>query len=302
VQDRVLAPLEMTATSVSAPPGEIARGHARIGDETVMLPKTCGDLDVLLPASAMRSTVDDLLRWAQFQFHRGRVHKSVLVSGDRMHELHEPQIVTGVPRTMLPAPHFMGYGFGWMIGDHNGRKVLHGGGRVAGATSDVVVVPHEHVAIVVLTNLDMSWMGHSLAFEALDALLGDPRHDWSQKTLKRQAHEHAHAAAPAARPASLPAGQLRGVYRNTLYGDLRVEGDDELRLHYSTDVSGVLEHVTLDGYRLRSADNPLLEVRKVRIAFRPDEDGNVAGLELSTPVPHHHEVERVWFAYAGPST
>lgn len=282
LRERFLAPLEMRQTRLGGPR---APGYALIDGQPVLLPSGVGDLDAVYPASGLRATLTDLLKWTGFQLHKGKAGKAQLLRADTLHELHDMQIVCSQARALLPAPHFGGYGYGWYVGDHNGRKTLLGGGRLAGVCAELVVVPEERLGVVVLANLDMTMMSCAVAWEIVDIVLGSPRHDWSAKMLKRVKAEEPPPAGDGT------AGEIvEGRYAHPLYGELRV---DSAGLYYNRELHGRLEHLEGDTFRLRSAENPLLDGRGVRVRFLPE------GVEVAFPVPHHRHLERVLFSGCG---
>jgi len=279
LRERLLEPLELGQTTVGGPR---APGYALIDGQPVLLPEGPGDMDAVAPASALRAPLGDLLKWASFQLHKGKLNKRQVLKAQTMHELHEMQMLAAQARSFLPAPHFGGYGFGWYSGDHNGRKALVGAGRLAGVCSEVVLVPQERLGVVVVANLDMTMMSCALAWEAVDIILGDARHDWAAKMLKRAEHNEPPPEGDGA------AGEIiEGLYRHRLYGELRV---DAKGLYYNRELHGRLEHLAGDTFRLRSSENPLLDGRGVRVTFVPE------GVELGFPLPHHRDLERVLFS------
>jgi CubicO group peptidase (beta-lactamase class C family) len=44
------------------------------------------------------------------------------------------------------------YGFGWRVGEHNGRRIIWHTGETIGFRNALVRFPDEHLSVVVLTN------------------------------------------------------------------------------------------------------------------------------------------------------
>lgn len=299
LQSRLFGPLGMGRTTVGRDLDEDrASGHVRFDADPVVVPRGCGDMDVVAPSAAVRSTVRDLLAWARLCLNKGKVGNESVVGGEVLHETHTLQMVARHPRFLYPESQFQGYGLGWPVGDHRGRKVLAGGGRIAGGTAEIVLVPGSRLGVVVLGNMDLTWMGYAVAYEAVDRFLGDPSADWSRKMLKWAGKgENGESPQPVAKgPTSLDPQLFVGHYSHRLFGSLDVGWHDRLHLEYNREIRGSLTHETFDTFRLGNPDNPLVDHRGVRASFRLDPLGAVESLELAFPVPHHdREFERVSF-------
>jgi hypothetical protein len=89
-----------------------------------------------------------------------------------MQALHSVDPITNVPEPAIaPCKVALGAGFGWLIRDYHGRKLV----SHAGSTGAIIaLVPEEKLGVVVLTNLAAGV--HSMVmYDLLDRMLGIPR-------------------------------------------------------------------------------------------------------------------------------
>lgn len=117
------------------------------------------DFDVLAPAGALRSTVDDLLDFVQANLHPpdSPLGKSLRVAQEKQHG------------------HWTGshVGLGWQIRDdvYTDLRILWHNGGTGGFCSFLGIVPSHNIGVVVLANSGDAWSGdHSLddlSFEIL---------------------------------------------------------------------------------------------------------------------------------------
>jgi hypothetical protein len=173
-----------------------------------------------------------------------------------------PHVVVPVTRESeraLPSIHFRAYGLGWSLHDYLGRKIVGHGGGYDGMYSRVVMVPEEHLGVVVLTN-SMTGITAALANRIVDAYLGAEERDWSSEllaqdtTYRRQFWNRIAKAererVPGTKP-SLPLDRYAGTYGGDLYGNATVALEDGrlvLRLLPSRDLVADLTHLHYDTF------------------------------------------------------
>jgi hypothetical protein len=164
------------------------------------------------------------------------------------------------------------------------------GGWTDGMLSRVALVPAEHLGLVVLTNIHNRDIGPALMYRIIDAYLGGPAFDWSGYYLQRvRAGESRDSAAEARRERervpgtqpSLPLTAYAGLYRNAVYGDVRITPDSgrlTIRMLASPTFVGTLEHWHYDTFRPRWRD-PVLESHLMPFAI--DAAGTVRSFTLN---------------------
>jgi CubicO group peptidase (beta-lactamase class C family) len=95
-------------------------------------PASIVDSSVSFAAGAIYTTVGDLYKW------------------DRA--LRAGRIISPASQEKAYTPHLSQYGYGWMIGTVDGKKVVEHGGGITGFVSDIRRIPGDETCIVILDN------------------------------------------------------------------------------------------------------------------------------------------------------
>jgi CubicO group peptidase (beta-lactamase class C family) len=132
VRQRIFQPLHMDHsgfdfTHLNSP--DKAMGYTTPESTT---PANIVDSSVSFAAGAIYTTVGDLYKW------------------DRA--LRAGRIITPASQEKAYTPHLAQYGYGWMIGTIDGKKVVEHGGGITGFVSDIRRIPEDETCIVVLDN------------------------------------------------------------------------------------------------------------------------------------------------------
>ena len=179
-EQKLYGPLGMNSTS-SRYADFLARTNKALGhvqENGKWVQKYKRDPDPESPAGGVSSSVNDLAKWMRLQLANGQFEGKQLVDEKALALSHSPQILTGFsPLTGLPTF----YGLGWNVNyDTEGRLRLgHSGAFALGAATNVLLVPSEHLGIVVLTNAYPIGVAEGLAFTFTDvALYGKATQDW----------------------------------------------------------------------------------------------------------------------------
>jgi CubicO group peptidase (beta-lactamase class C family) len=141
LRDRVLAPLEMTATT---PRRRAPYAHGYLTDPYAdrLLPEPEFPGNAFAPAAELWSTVDDLGRWASFVAEPD----PAVLSADTVEEMCHPQVVYDLDAWTLA------WGLGFML-HRRGERVLVGhDGAMPGFLAGLAVRRPEKVGAVVLAN------------------------------------------------------------------------------------------------------------------------------------------------------
>lgn len=114
------------------------------------------------PAGGIWSTTRDLIRYARFHLDQGVISSAAnIVHPESLAQMREPAIpVPGFPLQM---------GRDWFVQEVAGRRAFFHGGDTAGQHADLVFIPEEHFALIVLTNGQGG--GSPAATAALDVAL-----------------------------------------------------------------------------------------------------------------------------------
>jgi CubicO group peptidase (beta-lactamase class C family) len=291
IRERIFAPLGMRASSTSITElrgvANLASPHAE-QDGTVR-PVPYRNIDNIAPAGSINSSVLDMARWVRLQLGDGGFGGQQLLKPETLAEMHAPHIVISDPifRIFAPDAHFLTYGLGWVVQDHHGRKAVHHGGNIDGMSAMIAMIPEEGLGVVILSNMNGSFLPSALKYRVFDAFLGVPPRDWStdmhrmvaaliEQQQQQQSGVDA-ARAQGTRP-SLPPDRYAGTYENDLYGQVVVDLlDGRLRLTRAPTLHGELEHWHYDTFRARF-DSPVMP--GVMVTFALDARGNVATADV----------------------
>ena len=200
VQRVILDPLEMHQTYLLPQPEtpNLATGYSRRlpgALERTVSPFT--DCAGMVPAANMASCVEDLAKFAAYQFRRGPAGGKQILSG---HTLAEMQRIH-----WLEADWEGGWGLGCRITRQFGKTLVGHGGALHGYRTQIQLCPADKFGVIVLTNADD----------------GEPLY-YVDRVMARVAPVVVKAATVAAAPAPV-AGIARyvGRYRNA-WGDLEI--------------------------------------------------------------------------------
>ena len=292
VRERIFAPLGMTTstTSVAALPtgGDVASPHQLIGGR--MQPIPYRNVDNIGPAGSINSSAIEMAQWIRLQLGGGVYRGRRLLGADRIKEMHSPQtiiLLDTLTERLRPSTHFLAYGLGWTLYDYRGRKIASHGGALDGMRSIVLLVPEEHLGVVVLSNGGEPGrlLTSAVALRAVDSYVGAPVRDWSADLLavyraqvaRDSVDEQKEIAkrATGTRP-SLALNGYAGTYTSEMYGDVTIAADSgRLVMTFGPEYAGALSHWHYDTFQAVWRD-PVMG--KDLITFTLATDGSVARL------------------------
>lgn len=299
IRQRILAPLGMheTSTTVRALVGRpnVASPHADLGEGVRPIPWR--NIDNAAAAGSINSNVLEMSRWISLWLGRGKLDGKRILSEAMANESIAQHTVVDDPEfhARLMAPRYLGYGYGWFVSEHQGRRLISHGGNIDGMAALVSFMPDDSIGIVILTNLNQSDLTIPLSANLYDRLLGLPVKDYSPGYRAAEAAYAARLAAGRRTPVrltgttpSLPLAAYAGTYRNPLLGTATVTLDANGGLVAGYDAhltaKGPLEHVQLDAFMMRTND---LIFGKIPVTFRIAPDGHVAS--MSMPIAGSYE-------------
>lgn len=166
--ERIFDPLGMTSTTLSRPAAQkdprLALGYEwdAVDERFNHLPMF--NLEPIGPAGSVNSNVVDMAQWLRLQLGGGEVDGKRVISNERLLETWSPQIEIGGGAD---------YGLGWMLREHDGRKVVEHGGAIDGFTAEVALIPEENLGYVLLMNVDSSPLREPSMPMVFDALLDE---------------------------------------------------------------------------------------------------------------------------------
>ncbi len=239
LQDRLLKPLQMTATTLSTTDAEVDPDHAtphRRDKQKRLEVMPWRNLDNAGPCGSVNSCALDMVNWLRFQLSGGvNPHTGeALVAAEALKQTHIPQTV--IPEEEEFTLHYpdsvqRSYGMGWTILDYRGgHKMVRHGGVLGGFRAHVSLLPREGIGVAVMLNAQ-TWLAEPLANSLIDYLAGLPEKNWigeydaqsrkdteKEKTKKKEKEAGRHRGT---RP-SLKLPEYAGTYQHPAYGDVAV--------------------------------------------------------------------------------
>ncbi len=160
--------------------------HRRKKDGTVAVLPWHAGLDNAGPAGSIHASARDMARWVRFQLGDGTFEGRRILKTATLTEMHTPQIVgrlEGPLKMAYPDTMQLAYGLGWFVHDHRGRLMYSHTGGLEGFRARVVLLPKEHLGLVLLMNSGVgssyASMHYVVTNSLLDLLLGLETKDWN---------------------------------------------------------------------------------------------------------------------------
>ena len=191
------------------------------------------DPDAEAPAGGASASLDDVLRFMRLQLGAGTLDGEAIVDAEALAAAHAPQVVPHPAGD--PAARTTFYGFGWNVAyDDEGRaRIGHSGAFELGTATNVMFLPGEGLATVVLTNASPIGVPEAIAATILDvAQNGRETVDWIgfmgglfERIAAADRPAIDYAVAPAARKPARDLAAYAGTYGNAYYGPLTVAAE-----------------------------------------------------------------------------
>ncbi|HEY1771625.1 MAG TPA: serine hydrolase [Gammaproteobacteria bacterium] len=269
VRSHLFLPLHMDTTNTSVrdlgKAADAASPHAEIGGK--VQPIAWYNAASIDPAGAINSSVREMSQWMRMLLADGMYEGKQILRPETIQEMETPQMLIGGKggeaqflAALNPDSHFYAYGLGFFMQDYAGTKVVWHSGHIDGMSAGLGLVPSRHLGVVVLSNMDQSWLPMALVWCVIDAYAGRPQKDWSTAILKTVIADDAADKAATddqekayqAGAAPHPLADYVGVYNNDLYGDVVVSlARGKLTLHVSKRFNGELKHWDYDTFQVR---------------------------------------------------
>lgn len=232
--DVLYKPLGMASTSsrfadYDAAPNKAVL-HVRVGTHWVA--KYTRDADAQSPAGGASSSVRDLAQWMRLQLANGKYNGRQVIDRTALLEMRHPNLVSNPISSPTARASFYGFGMGVSYDETGRLRLSHSGAFASGAATSYVLLPSEHLGIVVLTNGMPIGVPETLGAEFMDlAELGSIQRDWFAgytpifAALFGNPSALSNQTAPTiARPAQ-PDPAYVGTYANPYYGTAFVRRD-----------------------------------------------------------------------------
>ncbi|HXN30223.1 MAG TPA: serine hydrolase [Polyangiaceae bacterium] len=229
VQARILLPLDMRRTLLSAEAMETDSDHASpyaVRNGSVQRIPMLKRLSAIAPAGAVQMSVNDLARWLTFHATR-----TPAILGEGMwRELHRPQ--AEMPAPAEPEVQHPYYALGWIHESYRGHPLVVHNGAIDGFTTHLGFLPETGQGLILLMNRDLATAAlMALAYSAYDRLLGLEPLDWEGR-LKEMPETLQDVPDVAL---DFPIETVVGRYEHPAYGMLTVRTKgDKLAMEFRT--------------------------------------------------------------------
>jgi CubicO group peptidase (beta-lactamase class C family) len=229
VQSRLLLPLDMRRTLLSAEAMETDSDHASpyaIREGSVRRIPMLKRLSAIAPAGAVQTSVRDLARWLTFHATRS----PGLLGEGLWRELHRPQ--AEMPAPDQPEVRDRYYALGWIHESYRGHPLVVHNGSIDGFTVHLGFLPETGRALILLMNRDFATEAlMALAYSAYDRLLGLEPLDWEER-LKEMPTPLQDVRGIAL---DFPIEEVVGRYEHPAYGAVTVRAQrDRLAMQFRT--------------------------------------------------------------------
>lgn len=298
VHEKFLTPLDMdrtiTSTNDIASTTNVATPHKPAGE--ISNPIDWVNWDNMGAAGGIISSVDDMIKWMQFQLNNGINGKDTLFTKREQSTMWTPHVnypVSDRAREAYGGRNFNGYGLGWGTTEYHGKQMVSHTGGYDGMYSAVTMLPTEKIGVVVLTNT-MDGIGTLLSYEIIDKLLGLPQQDWKNRGLNQNKGHWADRAARIKERTdarimgtvpSMDVAAISGLYRCPLFGDILIlQENGKLTIGFirSPQLKARLSHWHNDTYQLEWIEEQAwFEFGTVQILM--NNNGQPSGLLFDVP-------------------
>ena len=217
------------------------------------------------PAGSVWSTADDTGKWVRFMVGNTKVNGKNFLRPTTYREILKPQVMVPLeqfyPSEKLTKPKWMTYGLGWFQHDYRDDMVNFHTGSLAGRTAIMGMLSDRKVGVYVFGNMEHAEVRHAIMYKAFDVFgFNDNSRDWSKEfkslysNLEKEASKKTKAVQALRQKNTKPSSARNdyvGVFRNELYGDLKVRlVGNELRLYLGPDAKGDLSHWHYDTFEV----------------------------------------------------
>lgn len=271
VREKIFVPLGMTDTNTT---NEAYREGANWALPAGKLVGKLMNLDNAGPAGSINSSAADMARWLLLQLNRGRIPDTAtrVFSEKSSAEMWTQQSIFPADGWGLDGlalqPHFSGYAMGWFLRDYKGRELVGHPGGVLGYVARVMLVPEEHLGVVILTNAEETNAYEAVLWHILDGYFGGPTQDYITVLKAKEDKEHLaagetlqkaqHARAADSKP-SLPLERYAGDYTDPWYGKVTIRPEQGALVLYflrTKDGTAQLEHWQYDTFKAHWRGGP----------------------------------------------
>ncbi|KAG0325766.1 hypothetical protein BG000_001687 [Podila horticola] len=123
--------------------------------------------------------VIDLAKWANVMLHGGQLNGVQVLHKETVEKVTTTWIVQKTLPPRDPDSSLSAYGMGWFIEQYKGRHTILHGGQNPGYRSNMVLFPHDDLAVIVLSNTLFNELVGAIPYYIADCVLNLPKtKDW----------------------------------------------------------------------------------------------------------------------------
>ena len=291
IQERILAPLEMTDTGFSFPTvNHVTCSYHENRLRELVLNRRF-DTQVIAPAGgSIYSNVLDMARWIGFNLTHGRVQRRPLIQPQTLAELHSPQIPARSDPSS-PSPNAC-YALGWFVDTYRGGTRIGHGGYIHDVGTDISLHPDDGIGIVAFVNFGSVGLTRILTQHVFDLIKGfelgngaeDKRADYERRVEEMRLRNATVRRIDNTSP-SHPLNDYEGEYREPAYGSITIHRTEQGLTFQRGDLILPLEHWHYDSWVATESDLFLIMIphafdRTSRLVFEIDADGKIAAVSI----------------------
>ena len=290
IRSAILDPLGMTRTltlsTQIAGAANAAKSHTLVNGKLVEIPYP--KIDNLAPAGSISSSVSDMSHWMICLLDSGRYQGRQVIPWEAIERTRQPESIEGGSSTFFKSTHFQLYGLGWELSDYAGFGIVSHTGGVNGFATSVTLVPERKIGIAIFTNSDMDDLYASAKRDILDAMLGQPYHDFNSIFLNAFNRNYAkdvqwvrskRDSVSLHLRTSFPFEAYAGTYSNDAYGTINIKAEKGklvMTFQHHPDLKGEMESLGSNRFLCTYSD-PEFGIKV--IPFRA-EDGKIISFDL----------------------
>jgi len=181
IEQKLLTPLGMMNSKASynrvPANANIIDAHVPINGKVEAIPHDWSEL--ANPAGGIMSNVSDLSKWLIALMNNATLpNGKKMVSVEQLNDIWNIQTVIPTTRAAPYFSNFAGYGLGWFINDVNGQKQVGHTGGLLGTVTQITILPHLNLGIIVLTNQQQGVAFNTISNTIKDAYLKNEQRNW----------------------------------------------------------------------------------------------------------------------------
>jgi CubicO group peptidase (beta-lactamase class C family) len=242
------------------------------------------------PAGEINSNADDLARYLIFHLSLGSIDGKQIISKNNALQMQTPQMA--IPG-QSPFKEFGGasYGMAFDITTYRGHALIQHGGAIDGFRASFKFLPNDKAGVIVLANLDGTYLSEAIADNVIDRLLSLDQIDWPQRyqAIEKQDNQAEEAAEKQGytgqKLGTRPSHDLKeyiGEFSHPAYGHVTIALADGSTGHAFqltlNRISRALDHFHYDTFQVPA--NPKDEFEKLKVSFNTDLKGDISSVSM----------------------